>query len=183
MRQILVLCVVVVALAVASPVQAQLRTDARAQSQLSMPRLSDAGGVLGSLFNPNTFRMAHSYTFSAGSMGGQGYSLGVYTNSMMFQFSPKLAARVDVGVAHSPFGNGLPGMRMDGQANNLNVFLQNAEIAYRPNDSFQVHFSVRQSPFGGYMSPYGMYGAHPMGSAYSARISHGSDDLFWNSPR
>lgn len=183
MRQTLVMCAVLLALAVASPANAQLRTDARAQSQLAMPRLSDAGGVLGTLFSPNTFRMAHSYTFSAGSMGGQGYSMGLYTNSMMFQFSPKLAARVDVGVAHSPFGNGLPGMRMDGQGNNLNVFLQNAEIAYRPNDSFQMHFSVRQSPFGGYMSPFGVMGSNPFGSSYQTRISYGPDDLFWNSPR
>jgi hypothetical protein len=80
---------------------------------------------------------------------------------MMWRFSPKLAARVDVGVAHSLFGNSSLGNGVPGSQNSFaNIYLKNAEVAYRPLKNMTLHLSFRQAPrgYGYYMSPYGYYG-------------------------
>ena len=170
-------------LAVAAPAQAQLRQDAREIAAQATPRLYDAGTgfTLNKLFSPNHFRMAHSYEFSAGSMGGSGYSMGLYTNSLMWQFNQKLAARVDVGVAHSPFGNA-PGFGQSatGEQQPFKVFLQNAEVAYRPVSNLELRFSYRQSPYGSFCSPYGYA---PYGAPLGLRAHGAQDPLFWRDAR
>jgi len=120
-----------------------------------------SGFSLDKLFSPEFFRMSHSYELSYSSFGGHGLTLGEYTNSMMWRFSTKLAARVDVAVQHTPFGvsgldNGLP----NSQSNLNGIYLKNAEIAYRPVGNLSMYLSVRQAPnaYGYYLSPYGRYG-------------------------
>ncbi len=189
MRHLACLLGFIVVLSLAVPAQAQLRQDARTIAAQSTPRLYDAGTsfTLNKLFSPQHFRMGQSYEFSAGSMGGNGYSLGMYTNSLMWQFNQKLAARVDLSVAHSPFGNA-PGFQhtavgQEGQP--FRFFVQNAEIAYRPSENMQLHFSFRQSPYGSFYSPYGYspYGASPYDRGYGARMQMGNDPLFWRDAR
>jgi hypothetical protein len=181
MRSTLSLLCLVVFLGMATPVQAQLRQDVREdRSEVKLYEQAGPGFTLNKLFSPEHFRMSHSYEMSFGSFGGNTSSLGMYTNTMQWQFNQKLAARVDVSVAHTPFGGGQFGQ--DGQ--NPRVFLRNAEIAYRPSDNMLLHLSVRQSPYGSYMgpygymnpymSPYGYYGMQPFGYGLEQR------DLFWN---
>ncbi len=179
MRTTLTLLLLIVFLGVTTPAEAQLRTDVRSAN--APVKLYDQGGSAFSLnkyFSPEHFRMSHSVEFSTSSFNG-GSSMGMYTNSMMWQFSQKLAARVDVGVAYSPNAQGF------GQSNKLNlnngpqVFLRNAEIAYRPSENVQFHLSVRQSPYGQYASPYGYYG-HRGGGHFQAAFGHDQRDLFWN---
>jgi hypothetical protein len=137
-----------------------------------------SGFSLDKLFSPEYFRMSHSYELSYSSFGGHGLSLGEYTNTMMWRFSTKLAARVDVGVQHTPFGlsglnNGLPASQ-----DNLNrIYLKNAEVAYRPVGNLTMHLSVRQAPYryGYYLSPYGRYGYDRYG------IPLGYEDRYFNS--
>jgi hypothetical protein len=184
MRNFLPLVVVVFFLGVASPSQAQLRDDVRHQQSAS--RLYGQNGAITSLnqlFSPQHFRMSHSYEMSFGSFGGGSSSLGMYTNTMSFQFSEKLAARVDMSYAFSPFGSMNP---LGPEADQGRFFLRNAEIAYKPAKNMQIHLQIRQSPYGGYMSPYGYsgydgyYGHNPFAeSAFHARYTNG-EHLFWN---
>ena len=181
MRKPLALVCVTAALA-AAPVHAQTRAEAQTlRQQQGSARLYDAGTgfTLNRLFSPQHFRMGHAVEFTSGSAGGQGYSLGMYTNSLMWQFD-KVAARVDVSAARSfggtAFGGGAYGLGADGLGGDPNatrVFIQNAEIAYRPTAGVQLHFAYRQSPYGSYMSPYGYY------SPFAMR----SSDVFWNDAR
>jgi len=57
-------------------------------------------------FNPEKFHMRHSFDLSYVTSGGQGLSLGTYTNSMSYQFSDNLNARADVSLSYSPFSSG-----------------------------------------------------------------------------
>ncbi|HEX7072222.1 MAG TPA: hypothetical protein VF190_15525 [Rhodothermales bacterium] len=178
MRSVLSVACLFVMLAAATPAQAQLRggDDAR-RSPVRIFGSNEAMVALNKLFSPAHFRMSHSYEFSTSSFGG-GSSLGMYTNTMMWQFNQKLAARVDVSYAHTPFGGNQFGMESGGR-----VFLRNAEIAYRPTERMELHFSIRQSPFGSYMGPYGYYSpfygyGHGFGYGFDR-----SDDLFWNTPQ
>ncbi|GIV58405.1 MAG: hypothetical protein KatS3mg042_1318 [Rhodothermaceae bacterium] len=173
MRKALSIGCLLLMLGLAWPAQAQLR---EAAHELKAPaRLYDqAGFSLNKFFSPAHFRMSHSFEFSAGSFGGQANSLAMYTNTMAWQFSSKLAARVDVAFAFSPFsGTDLEGLHTGNQGR---VFLRNAELAWRPAENVMLNISVRQSPYGLYASPYGYY--NPYGNLYGVR--HNAADLFWN---
>jgi hypothetical protein len=93
--------------------------------------------------------------------------MGMYTNSMMWQFNSDWAARMDVSVSH-PFtqGGGAFG-RQDAR-----VFIRNAEVAYKPSDNLQVRMQFQQSPYGRYASPYGTY------APFRQRMTPTSE-LFW----
>ncbi|HTO93455.1 MAG TPA: hypothetical protein VMM80_03760, partial [Bacteroidota bacterium] len=80
-----VLCLVFLA---AGGARAQFKPDAAHPSE-------DTGGLItqppSSLifgwFDPNRFSMHHSLEYSYQSFGGQGMSMGTYTNTMMYQFA------------------------------------------------------------------------------------------------
>ncbi len=181
MRKSLFLVCFIVLLGAAMPAQAQLREtslDQRAPARLYDTHKS--GFSLNQLFDPAHFRMGQSVKFSSSSFGGQSMSMGMFTNSMMWQFSQKLAARVDMSVAYSPNAENFNSSAFGGnQAGSPRVFIRNAEVAYRPSENVQLHLSFRQSPYGGYMNPYG-YSPYGYGSRSAMGVSRGSSDLFWN---
>ncbi len=173
MRTAFLLLCLVLTLSLATPAEAQFRDTAQ-RNQSVETQLYDAGSAatdaLQTLFGAEHFRMGHSYEASVSSFGGQTSSMGMYTNSMMWQFNSDWAARMDVSVSH-PFTAGQNGAF---GSQRTQVFLRNAEVAYKPSDQFEVRMQVRQSPHGRYMSPYGVHrGGH---SAASFAPSH---DLFW----
>ena len=154
MRTILPLVCLVFMLSVTAPAHAQLRETADRNSSVVTQLYNagtSAGNALGNLFGAEDFRMGHSYQMSFSSFGGNSSSVGMYTNSMMWQFNPAWSARVDVSVAH-PLANSGPFRQQETQ-----VFLRNAEVSYQPSENMQFHFQVRQSPRGRYASPYGAY--------------------------
>ncbi|HYE97226.1 MAG TPA: hypothetical protein VD962_13570 [Rubricoccaceae bacterium] len=169
------------ALWLAVPAHAQLRSE-----RPDGPAPADLYGAetpaLGGAFSRSAFRLSHSYEFSYSAMGGSSLGLGVYTTSLQWQPTHNLAARVDVGVAHSPFGSAdvqhALGLGGDTPAR---VFLRNAEVAYRPTGNTLLRLQIQQSPYGAYASPYG-YGAYgygyPGGTAFQARFGS-DDDVFW----
>jgi len=117
------------------------------------------GSVLNAIFNPSVFQMSHSFEMSAGSFGGNGYSMGMYTNTLSWKFSPKLAARMDIAVAYSPQSQF---SQNSGFANQSpRVFLRNAEVAWKPSDRFQLNIQIRQNPYAYHgLMGYGPYGYH-----------------------
>jgi hypothetical protein len=176
----------IILLGLSSSADAQLRNEPGAENgAVRVMDYGDSGFSMSKYFSPAHFRMSHSFEFSSGSFGG-GSSVGMYTNSMMWQFSSKLAARADVAFAYSP----------DGGNNNLNnvlgnnngrVFVKNAEIAYRPTENMQINISYRQNPYGGYGYPggYGGYGGqgrygYGSGGNFGASFGSESQNLFWN---
>lgn len=181
-RTVVATAVLAVALALAAPARAQMRADLPGRSATAT--VYEAGGAptLASLFNAKTLRFSQSYEFSYSSFAGDGLGLGVYTASLGWQPTDRLAARVDVGVAHSPFGDGaLRGALGFDQNTPARVFLRDAEIAYRPTENSMIRLQVQQSPFGAYASPYGYagYGFAPYGGL-GMRAGYGADDaLFW----
>jgi hypothetical protein len=172
----------------AAPARAQLRADLSRPAPAAVYD-SDAGAEagfgqrleawMGTLFSDDHFRMAHSYEMSMSSFNG-GTSLGMYTNTMQWQFGKKWAARADVSVVHQPFG-GTSSFGQGGQ--NMRVILRNAEVAYRPSENMEFRFRVQQSPYGRYARPrpygYGAPAAMGVGrrGAFSRPAAGG--DLFW----
>jgi hypothetical protein len=135
-----------------------------AQAQLRSQLPTSARGArlfLPAWLSPDRFQMQHSYTFSVASFGGQTLAMGLYTNSLLWQPSPQLSARLDVGFLHTPFGTGMFQPAFGGRDTYSRVFLQGAELLYRPSERTLLRLSFQQIPAGlGWMwgAPYGYYG-------------------------
>lgn len=168
-----------------SPAQAQLRPSGSAvETSVRLYDQGTAGFSLNRFFTPEHFRMSHTFEATSSSFGG-GSSMAMYTNSMQWQFSSKLAARLDIAAA-SQLGGDQRLAQALGQNSNQ-VFVRNAELAYRPTENIQLHLSMRRSPYGSYMSPYGMYGSRygaydnwNQSSSFRADFGPSGRDLFFN---
>lgn len=159
---------VVVLIGFASPVDAQIRDHIPGQAPVQVFE-PGSSFTLGKLFNPEFFQMRHSYSLSYGSVGGSGMSMGEYTNSLNWRFSSKLAARVDVGFQHTPFGTGDFKDYYGGKDAYGKVYIPYAEVVYRPTDNSTIQFSMHQSQYGPHMSPYGRYGGYGGYGGYNGR--------------
>ena len=193
MRSLFATLLLAALLATAAPARAQLRADLPGQPAGVAVYDAPAVPSLRSLFNVETLKFSQSYEASYSSMGGSSLGLGVYTSSLRWQPTANLAGRVDVSVAHSPFGSAdaqaAAGLGGDTPAR---VFLRNAELAYRPTANSVIHLQFRQSPYGAYADPYGTnaYGAGAYGGAYGYGSRFGAtfapsdhDALFWRDAR
>ena len=89
----------------------------------------------------NSFAMNHSYEMTMGSVGGNVFNQNMYTNSMQFMFTDKMTGRLDLGVAHSPFGDSFMGMQQGPQ-----FLIRNAEFNYQVNDKVRFQFNFSQDP-------------------------------------
>jgi hypothetical protein len=138
-----------------------LQADAQLKSQLEQePPVSDAitrqaePSLLFGWFDPSKFSMQHSLSMSYLTMGGQGMSLGMYTNSMMYQFSDKVNARADVSLMYSPYNSF---STFGSKRNDLSsIFLSRAELNYRPWENVLLRLEYRRVPWGSsyYDSPF-----------------------------
>lgn len=108
------------------------------------------------------FQMNHSYEMTFGSAGGNAFNQNFYTNTMHFLFNENLTGRVDLAIAHSPFGNNIFGENQGPQ-----FFIRNAEINYAFNDRTHLTFQFRQVPAGVYnpfdyhRGPFGRHNSFP----------------------
>lgn len=130
---------------------AQLKNQAAApnfRQQLRSPTPQSLIGMLG--LDPAKFHMQQSYSLSFMSLGGHTISQGLYLNTMTYRFSPKLVARLQLGMLHQPFGgfSNLPSGR--------SLFVSGAEIRFQPRKNLTLHFQYGAVP-GGYYG-YGPYG-------------------------
>ncbi|MCX6139183.1 MAG: hypothetical protein NTV54_17005 [Ignavibacteriales bacterium] len=107
-------------------------------------------------FNPDNLFMRQSYSMSYATGGSQSLALGRYTNSMLYRFSDKVSAQVDLSLQHSPYST-LP---KNLQNSLTGLYLDRAQINYRPAQNVLLQVSYRQIPwaYDGWYSPFGMMG-------------------------
>lgn len=99
--------------------------------------------------DPSRFRMSQSYQMGYMSMGGQGFSQGLYLNTISYQFSIPLTLSLQWGLANQPFsGVGLSPIMKSGP------FISGARLQYQPSQKTTIQLEFRQLP---YSTPYGMY--------------------------
>jgi len=122
------------------------------------PRISDGllshepdGSLFLGWFNPEKFQMHHAFSLSYSTMGGQGMSLGTYTNTMMYEFADNLKARADLSLSYSPYNS----FGTFNKKNDLSsLYLSRAEINYKPWNNVVVQLQYRQIPYSYYYSPF-----------------------------
>ncbi|MDG5768166.1 hypothetical protein QA596_11930 [Balneolales bacterium ANBcel1] len=145
-------------LIICAPLQegmAQFRSDNNSEFDRTGHILRSDNPDAGSgLFGLQDFQMDHSYEMTMGSFGGNMYNQNMYTNTMHLLFNENLYGRVDLSVAHSPFGNNFMG-----QDNQAQFFIRNAELNYRFSDNARIQLRFQQLPAGyGYGRGFGYGG-------------------------
>lgn len=106
------------------------------------------GGFLHKLIDPSKFEMQQSYSLSFMSDGRRSGNLGLYLNTLNYQFSDPLMMQIRVGVMHQPLGGNQMVSEKNGQ-----VFLQRAMLRYQPMDNMSVTLDYQSYP-SPMMSPY-----------------------------
>ena len=148
-----IIVAVAVALLCTSASMAQFKTQVDQGPIVSDGMSSSTGSFLFGWFNPDNFHMRHSFDLSYQTFGGQGMSLGTYTNSMTYDFSEKLNARADISMSYSPYNTF---STFGGKKNDLSkIYLSRAELNYKPWENVMVKVQYRQLPYGSYYySPF-----------------------------
>jgi hypothetical protein len=140
----------------ASLASAQFKTQRDAEGRVSDGVSTESPSLFMGWFDPEKFHMSHSFSMSYMTGGGQGLSLGTYTNSMTYRFSDKIDARADLSMMYSPY-NTLGSFNGAGKGKNdfSSIFLSRAEVNYHPWENVRFKLEFRQSPFyNPYYSPY-----------------------------
>lgn len=124
-------------------------------SRLLTSTLTKPQGLAG-LFglNPSRFSMQQSFALSYMSLGGQGYSQGVYLNTMGYRLADNMKVSLQWGLMNQPLGAlGVPGVSNNG------FFVSGASFDYKPsrNIAFSVQYSTLPTQ---YYSPYRYYGGY-----------------------
>lgn len=100
----------------------------------------EESGLMFGWFDPSRLTMHHSYSLSYMTGGGQGLSLGVYTNSLFYKIADPLDVQVDISLMHSPYSSFGSTKDFSG------VLLSRAQLNYRPADNMLLQIQYRQLP-------------------------------------
>lgn len=111
-------------------------------------------GILG--LDPSRLHISHAYQMSYFSGAGRDGTLGMYLNTMSYQFSQSVDMKLQWGIAHQPFGGNF------GNAPRLmnSPFISGAQLRYRPSDKFQIQLNYQSLPYwsvGYYRRPYSTF--------------------------
>lgn len=143
----------IAAVVVCVPVMAfgQLKEQLKPQSFSQL--LTQPQGLVGLLgLDPSRFSMQQSYSISYLSAGGQGFSQGLYLNTLSYRFSDPLQVSLQWGVMNQPFGSfGVPSLYQNG------LFLSGASIEYKPSRKVSIGLQYNKIPGGWQYSPYRSY--------------------------
>lgn len=122
---------------------AQFKDQSEVSSSVSQSLIkSEDSGLLFGWFNLSRLTMHQSYSMSYTTNGTQGYSLGVYTNNLMYQLFDPLALHVGVSLVASPFNNVGGSFSKDVSG----LYLSNVDLTYHPTPSMYLQLSYRQLP-------------------------------------
>ena len=135
---------------------AQYRDDGFPDTSVKEGIINNSGTSLFGFLGSDNFRMNHSYSLSYSSFGSNGLALGVYTNSMFYQFTKDLNIQADVSVMHSPYSS----FGKEFQNSLTGIYLSRAAINYRPWKDFQINVQYRSVPsvyYPGYYNGFNSY--------------------------
>jgi hypothetical protein len=157
-KHIVLFAVVLLLLPVVAFGQLKEQQKSRPFSQILTSGLTQAQGLAGLIgLDPNRFSMQQSFSLSYISLGGHGYSQGVYLNTMAYRFSDPLKISLQWGVLNQPLGNfGVPSLYQSG------FFFSGASLEYKPSRNLSIGLQVNRTPGGWLGSPYRNYYDDPI---------------------
>jgi hypothetical protein len=112
-----------------------------------------SGNVFGFL-NSENFSMNHSFSMAYTSFGGQGFSLGSYTNSMFYKLMSNMNVQMDVSFMFSPYSSFGEAFQKDLSG----VYISKAAVNYYPFKDVYISVQYRNMPYTGFYNSYfGLY--------------------------
>jgi hypothetical protein len=111
-----------------------------------------------SFINPQSFHMQQSVGMSYSSFGGQGMAMGVYTNSMSYNFTDKLNVELDASVVNTPYST----LGKQFNSSMSGFYISNAAINYQPWKDVYISVQYRNLPYNMY-SPFSYSGNYRYG--------------------
>jgi hypothetical protein len=92
--------------------------------------------------DPNRLDISHSYQMGYMSIGNQGYTQGMYLNTLTYQFKIPLTLAFQWGIAFQPnFGIGNSSILQNGP------FVSGAQLRYQPSNKFTIEIDYQRLPY------------------------------------
>lgn len=110
--------------------------------------VKDYSSSLFSFFNPDNFKMRHTFDVSYQTSGFGNIALTTYTNSMFYKFNDQLNIEADVSLVNSPYNTFDKSFSQ--QLNG--IYLSRAQLNYKPADNMTIILQYRNMPFNYYNS-------------------------------
>jgi len=107
---------------------------------------NNAPALLLGFINPQNFSMSHSYSMSYATSGGNGLALGVYTNTMRYNFTENFNMQIDASLVHSPYSS----FGKNHQDQISGIYLSSAQLNYQPWKDVNISLQYRSVPGGFY---------------------------------
>jgi hypothetical protein len=153
MKTMAVVTTAALLLCAAVDTRAQFKGQVERESQSSGGVITQPGSFMFGWFDPERFSMHHSVGMSYVTSGGQGMSLGTYTNSMMYRFTDNFNVQTDVSMSYSPF-NSFSTFGGRGGKDFSGIYLSRAQLNYKPWENVSVQLQYQQIPYGYFHSPF-----------------------------
>jgi hypothetical protein len=125
----------------------QFRDDGLKKTSVKEGIVDESSGYALGFMNSENFRMKHSFSLSYSSFGGNGISLGTYTNSMFYKLMSNMNVQMDVNFMFSPYSSFGETFQKDISG----VYISKAAINYYPFKDLHVSIQYRNVP---YYNPY-----------------------------
>ncbi len=148
---------------------AQFKDSGFHDSDIKDGMLAKPSSSLFGFLSSDNFHMHQSYSMSYSTFGNQGLALGVYTNSMSYDFSKNLNVQLDASIVQSPYST----LGSDFQKRISGIYLSRAAVNYQPWKDVSISFQYSRLPYN-YYSPYSYYGG--LGNGFYSGL--GSNDPF-----
>lgn len=129
---------------------------------------TNPSGFFLDFLSSDNFNMKHTVDMSYSMSGKHGVALGVYTNSMSFQFTDDLKLQIDASLVNTPYNT-----FGDDFTNSLNgIYLSRARLDYKISDDANLTLEYRQMPYNYGYNPYGYYGGYYNRSSVWNQLFH-----------
>ncbi len=136
----------------------QFKDNGFPKAQVKDGIVANSSDPLFGFLNSDKFHMSHSYSLSYSTFAGQGLAMGVYTNTMSFQFNKNLNVQLETSIVNTPYST----LGKEFQ-NNLNgIYISRAALNYKPWDDVSISVQYRNLPYS-YYSPWGYDGFYNNG--------------------
>ncbi len=146
-------------------VMAQFRDDGLNEPSVKEGIVNQNSGFSIGFLNSENFHMSHSFSMSYTSFGGNGITLGSYTNSMFYRLMDNMNVQMDVSFIYSPYSTF--GQNFQNDING--IYISRAAINYSPFKDMHISVQYRNLPystyyFNPYMSTFDNFQRDPFGN-------------------
>lgn len=130
---------------------AQFRDDGLNKPSVKEGIVDENSGFSIGFLNSENFHMSHSFSMSYTSFGGNGISLGTYTNSMFYRLMDNMNVQMDVSFIYSPYSTF--GQNFQNDING--IYISRAAVNYSPFKDMHISVQYRSLPYSNYyFNPY-----------------------------